>query len=183
MLYRYLTVLIGLYVLYSVNIYVIHDHRYVDKFQLGVPVENELQRTTFPSLEEILSTTKRYPVEEILTLSSMQDFLLNNQKLQSLASMNEKHDLRLQSIYQGRKRKTLCKKFGLQPLVDDYPMPRLYYATLFNREIDALVMSLYEMADIINSFVLVEANATFMGYPRKFQFPSLLHLLQNFTTP
>ena len=76
----------------------------------------------------------------------------------------------------------LCKKYNFEEYArknGNPKRPRIYWGTLFNHEFDLLEISLFEMIDIIYAFVVVEANSTFTGLPRKLRFPEAISRISN----
>jgi Glycosyltransferase family 17 len=122
------------------------------------------------------------PIEPILAQENVQEFLLGGSLLQRLESLEAKLNRRIRETMSREQIIQTCKKYNMQPLPPSLAnsMPRIFYGVAFNREIDVLLMSLYEMVDLIHSFVIVEANATFSGTPRAFQFPSMISRLKQY---
>jgi len=174
----YLALVIGFYVIYCFTI--------TNQFIKRQPKDSKLLNSPFilpPNNPHSSSETPQYyPIEDVLSQVQMHDFFLSDNKRETLEVLNSELNLKLSTLMTKHETNKICKKYGFQPRPVDQPYPKIFYGALFNTEIDMLIMSLYEMADLIYSYVLVEANATFMGKAREMQFPRLMGKLSEFST-
>jgi len=116
-------------------------------------------------------------IDFIYALPYMQQYEITHKKIDELNKMEEKYN------YTHNIDK-LCSKYGYKNFSSkDHYIPKLFYGVIFNHELDILHLALYEMIDIIYSFSIVEANATFSGIPKKFNFPELHRRLSSFYSP
>lgn len=140
-----------------------------------------------------------FPLEDAWNTSSMLNFKLTDNKVDALHRISlETTQTTIASWTQapvkdeaegaGGEKLNICAKFNLgnsgvsaeKPYAGSEHMmarppgavkPRLFWAILFNDEKEVLKWALHEMYPMLHSFVIVEANLTFTGDPRRLRFP------------
>jgi hypothetical protein len=144
---------------------------FIFNFHYGDSVENNVEIKQIPI---------SYPIDDIWGSNGMVDFAITPSKIRELDNWYEGN---LPVFSDAKERQKLCSKFNLNSLPPSDNTPRLYFGAIFNKEIDVFQMALYEMIDVLHSYTIVEANATFTGVPRPMNFPSLFKQLQHHTSP
>jgi beta-1,4-mannosyl-glycoprotein beta-1,4-N-acetylglucosaminyltransferase len=56
-----------------------------------------------------------------------------------------------------------------------FSKPQIFYGVLFNGESDLLFVMLQELGNIVDGFIIVEAEITFTGAPKELQYPKIQH--------
>lgn len=129
-------------------------------------------------LQSILTNNESSKDVEVFNWSGMEAFrssAVKNKVLDSLDYVDVFPPLESMNDY--------CSKFGFRekPASVDDELPRLFWGVLFNNELDILHMSLYEMLPMLHAFVILEANITFAGTPRKLKFPGMAEQFMSYS--
>ena len=116
-------------------------------------------------------------IDKIWDVEYLRHFKISSERINVLNQLSDSKVCPLQ-----KENKKICRKYGFGPLRKSMSPPHLYYGVLYTHEIDILRMALYEMSDLIHSYTIVEANATFTGEPREMNFPKQASALFNAST-
>jgi hypothetical protein len=78
----------------------------------------------------------------------------------------------------------LCEELGMLPLAAHGPLPHgprvIVDSFMFSNEFDILLVRLRELAQVVDYFVLVEANISLSGLPKQALFAQNAHLFSEF---